>query len=47
MLGGGMTEPEVLNSYPSLTEEDIHACLKFARLKMDYERILQNELFIG
>jgi len=40
MLGDGMTEAEVLDSYPSLTYEDIHACLKFASLKMDYERIL-------
>lgn len=39
MLGDGMTEVEVLHSYPSLTEEDILACLKFASLKMDYERI--------
>lgn len=39
MLGDGMTEAEVLHSYPSLTEEDILACLKFASLKMDYERI--------
>lgn len=40
MLGDGMTETEVLDSYPSLTEDDIHACLKFASLKMDYERML-------
>ncbi len=39
MLGDGMTEEEILRSYPSLTEEDILACLKFASLKMDYERI--------
>jgi|694.fasta_scaffold58116_5 uncharacterized protein (DUF433 family) len=40
MLGDGMTETEVLDSYPSLTEDDIYACLKFASLKMDYERML-------
>jgi uncharacterized protein (DUF433 family) len=40
MLGDGMTESEILDSYPSLTREDIQACLKFASLKMDYERML-------
>jgi uncharacterized protein (DUF433 family) len=40
MLGDGMTESEILDSYPSLAREDIQACLKFASLKMDYERML-------
>jgi uncharacterized protein (DUF433 family) len=30
MLAGGMTSPEILNDFPYLEAEDIHACLEFA-----------------
>jgi uncharacterized protein (DUF433 family) len=29
-LGGGMSTPEVLDDFPDLAAEDIHACLLFA-----------------
>ncbi len=29
-LASGMTQPEILNSFPYLTKEDILACLSFA-----------------
>ena len=29
-LGGGMTQPEILDDFPDLTAEDIQACLTFA-----------------
>ena len=30
MLGGGMSEPEILADYPDLHVEDIRGCLRFA-----------------
>lgn len=30
LLAAGMTNQEILEDYPDLEEEDIHACLKFA-----------------
>ena len=29
-LASGMTTKEIINDYPELTEEDIHACLAYA-----------------
>ena len=29
-LAAGMSIPEILEDFPDLTEEDIHACLSFA-----------------
>lgn len=29
-LAAGMSEDEILNDFPDLEREDIHACLKFA-----------------
>ena len=29
-LASGMSIPEILNDFPDLTEDDIHACLAFA-----------------
>ena len=29
-LAGGMSEKEILDDFPYLTSEDIHACLKYA-----------------
>jgi len=29
-LASGMSEAEILNDFPDLTREDIHACLAFA-----------------
>ena len=29
-LAAGMTQPEILDDFPDLTADDIHACLAFA-----------------
>jgi uncharacterized protein (DUF433 family) len=29
-LAEGMTEPEIMDHYPQLTSDDIHACLAYA-----------------
>ena len=29
-LAAGMSEPEILNDFPELTQDDIRACLRFA-----------------
>ena len=29
-LAEGMTEPEIIDHYPQLTKDDIHACLAYA-----------------
>lgn len=34
-LAAGMTEPEIIADYPSLTTEDIRACLAFAATQVD------------
>lgn len=38
-LAGGMTEDEVLRDFPSLSRDDIRACLAFAA---ERERVLRN-----
>ena len=38
-LAGGMTEEEILGDFPSLTAEDVRACLAFAAAR---ERRLSN-----
>jgi uncharacterized protein (DUF433 family) len=38
-LAGGMSEDEILKDFPSLTREDIRACLGYAA---DRERILRS-----
>lgn len=36
-LASGMSHAEILEDYPDLTEEDIHACLEYAA---DRERVV-------
>ncbi|MBA4181903.1 MAG: hypothetical protein C0506_15035 [Anaerolinea sp.] len=36
MLGGGMTEAEILGDYPQLTEQDVRAALVFAAQQFDH-----------
>ena len=38
-LAGGITEKEILDEYPELEPEDIHAALLYARHRVDEERI--------
>lgn len=40
-LSAGETEKEILNQYPSLEKQDIHACLVFASKLMDHKYTLQ------
>jgi len=40
-LSAGETEKEILNQYPSLEKQDIHACLVFASKLMDHKYALQ------
>ncbi|NOZ53968.1 MAG: DUF433 domain-containing protein [Gammaproteobacteria bacterium] len=40
-LSAGETEKEILNQYPSLEKQDIHACLVFASKLMDHRYTLQ------
>lgn len=39
LLAQGWSETDVLASYPRLTAEDIHACLKYASAVMQSERV--------
>lgn len=39
LLGQGWSEGNVLRSYPKLTAEDIHACLKYASAVMHSEKV--------
>jgi uncharacterized protein (DUF433 family) len=41
-LSAGETHAEILHQYPSLTEEDILACLKFASELMDRNYAIRN-----
>jgi len=40
-LSAGETVDEILNQYPSLEKEDIHACLAFASQLMGHKYTLQ------
>ena len=40
LLASGVTENEILQDYPHLTKDDIHACLEYAA------HALRNEVFI-
>ena len=40
-LSAGESEQEILNQYPSLEKEDIHACLVFASKLMSHKYALQ------
>lgn len=37
MLGSGMTTAEILNDHPELEQEDIRACLYYAKLSISGE----------
>lgn len=39
LLGQGWSEADVLENYPKLTTEDIHACLKYASAVMQSEKV--------
>ncbi len=39
LLGQGWSEADVLRGYPTLTAEDIHACLKYASAVMQSEKV--------
>jgi uncharacterized protein (DUF433 family) len=39
LLAQGWSEADVLASYPKLTADDIHACLKYASAVMQSERV--------
>ncbi len=39
LLAQGWSEADVLASYPKLTVEDIHACLKYASAVMQSEKV--------
>jgi len=40
LLASGITENEILQDYPHITKEDIHACLEYAA------HALKNEIFL-
>jgi len=40
LLASGVSEEEILEDYPHLTREDIHACLKYAA------RSCRNEIYV-
>lgn len=40
-LSAGESEREILNQYPSLEKQDIHACLSFASELMNHKYVLQ------
>ena len=43
LLASGMTENEILQDYPHLTKDDIHACLEYAARSMKNEILLDME----
>ena len=43
LLASGVTESEILQDYPHLTKEDIHACLEYAAHSMKNEILLDLE----
>ena len=40
LLASGVSEKEILEDYPHLTEKDIHACLRYAA------RSCKNEIYV-
>ncbi len=43
LLASGVTENEILQDYPHLTSDDIHACLEYAAHSMKNEILLDME----
>lgn len=39
LLGQGWSEEQILENYPGLTREDVHACLKYASAVMQSETV--------
>jgi uncharacterized protein (DUF433 family) len=39
LLAQGWSESEVLHSYPGLTKEDLHACLRYASELLHAEKV--------
>lgn len=39
LLAQGWSEADVIASYPKLTAEDVHACLKYASAVMQSEKV--------
>jgi len=39
LLGQGWSEEQILENYPGLTREDVHACLKYASAVMQSEKV--------
>ena len=39
LLAQGWTEGAILENYPGLTREDIHACLRYASATLQAERV--------
>lgn len=39
LLAQGWSEDDILKSYPTLTGEDLHACLKYASAVMQFEKV--------
>jgi uncharacterized protein (DUF433 family) len=43
LLASGVSEDEILQDYPHLTRDDIHACLEYAAHAMKNEIIMELE----
>ena len=43
LMASGVTEVEILQDYPHLTKEDIHACLDYAAHALKNEILLELE----
>ncbi|MBF0329788.1 MAG: DUF433 domain-containing protein [Nitrospirae bacterium] len=43
LLASGVTEDEILQDYPHLTKDDIHACLEYAAHSLKNEILLELE----
>ena len=39
LLAQGWTETQVLDNYPGLTREDVHACLAYASMSLKAEKV--------
>lgn len=39
LLGQGWSETDLLKSYPTLTAEDVHACLQYASVILQSEQV--------
>jgi len=46
-LAGGMTIQEILDEYPTLTREDVLACLEYASYVIDTEEVLEFAALAG